>query len=287
MVGSPAGTKSATTSEVTITYLGTNGYLIENGKTAIAIDPYFSRYDFRTVILNGPIPPKCDLIDQGARKAGFPGSIDGWLVTHAHYDHAMDIPRLQKIHGGTIFSSDTGDALLKACGVPAEFLEVVTADKFLQIGEAKVEVLKATHDRILGQIPYPGHLSGVVPAPQRARDWRVGEPLAFLIEIGGKRIYIESGGMGRNMPSSKAKEVDLAILGVAVTDSQYRYPEAVKFLCPRYVLPSHQDNFFEPMDQGFKFSPTANFPAIQAYHQAGEVPGKLVLMEFFHKWSLP
>ena len=31
-------------------------------------------------------------------------------------------------------------------------------------------------------------------APQRASDWVCGEPLSFLIEANGKRIYIDSGG---------------------------------------------------------------------------------------------
>jgi L-ascorbate metabolism protein UlaG (beta-lactamase superfamily) len=287
LVGTPVGKDPKCSDQVTVTYLGTSGYLFEHEKTAIVIDPYFSRYDLRTIILNGPIPPKCDLIEEGAGKGGLPKNIDGWLITHAHFDHAMDIPWLQKHYGGTVYSSGTGDALMRACGVSPSCSDPVTADQCLRIGEAKVTVLQGSHDRIFGQIPYPGHLSGDVPAPQRARDWRVGEPLAYLIEMGGKRIYVESGGMGHHLPAPQAKGVDLAILGVAVPDSQVRYPEALKFVCPEYVLPSHQDHFFVSMEPGFRFSPTANFPTILAHHQAGEVPGKLVLMEYFHEWSLP
>ncbi|MDF1811438.1 MAG: MBL fold metallo-hydrolase [Verrucomicrobiales bacterium] len=288
VVGSPACKAPRTKGEVSVTYLGTSGYLIESGKTAIAVDPFFSRHDLRTVLLNGPIPPKPDVIASSVKKAAFPDSIDGWLVTHAHFDHALDIPCLQRQFGGKTYSSETGRALFKACGVPARTVKATTAGKCFRIGDAKVSVLEATHDRLVGMVvPYPGELEGDIPAPTRPKDWKVGEPLAYLIEIGGKKIYIESGGMGNSMPSEKAKGVDLAIMGVAVADSQYRYPKAVQFLCPKYVMPTHQDNFFEPLESGFQFASTANFPKILAHHQACEVPGKLALMEFFHEWVLP
>lgn len=287
VVGVPAGESKKAKGEVSLTYLGTSGYLIESGKTAIAVDPYFSRYDLRTVMLNGLTPPKEDVICEGVKEADFPKDIDGWLVTHAHFDHALDLPFLQKEFGGRIYSSKTGRALLKASGVPARSAKWTTADQRIRIGDAKITVLSATHDRILGMVPYPGELDGEVPAPCRAKDWRVGEPLAYLIEIGGKRIYIESGGMGDVMPSSKAKGVDVAIMGVAVADSQNRYPDAVKYLCPEYVMPTHQDNFFEPLSSGFHFSTTANFPKLLSYHKAKAIPGKVRLMEFCHEWVIP
>ena len=53
-----------------------------------------------------------------------------------------------------------------------------------------------------------------------------------------------------------------AIMGVAVVDSQDRYPDAVKFLCPKHVFPVHQDNFFSPLENGFQFAAMANFPKI-------------------------
>ena len=287
LVGCPASQCKPSRSQVSVTYLGTSGFLVENDKTAIAIDPYFSRYNMRTIALNGPISPKQEVINWGAKEACFPKSIDGWLVTHAHFDHALDLPVLQNCYGGTSYASCTGRALLKAAGVPARRTKATTAGKRLRIGKAKVTVLSATHDRIFGQIPYPGHVEGDVAPPCRPRDWKIGEPLAFLIEIGGKRIYIESGGMGDIMPSEKAKGVDLAIMGVAVADSQNRYPDAVKYLCPKHVLPVHQDNFFRPLEDGFQFAAMANFPKILASHEAEQLPGELVLMDYFHEWILP
>jgi hypothetical protein len=52
----------------------------------------------------------------------------------------------------------------------------------------------------------------------RAGDWICGEPLAFLIEIDGQRIFIDSGGTPALLPPNV--HVDLAILGVALPYSR-------------------------------------------------------------------
>ena len=57
--------------------------------------------------------------------------------------------------------------------------------------------------------------------------------------------------------------MDLAILGVALPDSRARLHATLERLQPRYVLPSHQDNFFRPLNAGFQFGPFTDFPRVQ------------------------
>ena len=121
--------------------------------------------------------------------------------------------------------------------------------------------------------------------PTLARDWKLGTPLAFVIELNGKRIYVESGGTLKSRPS--VSDVDLAIIGVALPGSQNRYPDAVRALNPRYVIPSHQDNFFLPLESGFHFSSLSDFPRIKAQHEAMELPGEMFLMDYFTTWTIP
>ena len=118
------------------------------------------------------------------------------------------------------------------------------------------------HDRVFPiGVPFPGKpKSGT--SPRRASDWKCGQPLAFLVEANGKRIYIDSGGRPSLLPPANIAPVDLAILGVALPDSRARFIEAVRRLRPRYILPSHQDNFFQPLDRGFNFGPMTDFPRV-------------------------
>ena len=126
-------------------------------------------------------------------------------------------------------------------------------------------MLSATHDRLFGKVPFDQRIRrrpvaklGEGGPPQRAADWICGEPLAFLIEVNGQRIYIDSGGTPAQLPPNE--RVDLAILGMALPDSRARLRAALARLQPRYVLPSHQDDFFRPLSAGFQFGPLTDFP---------------------------
>ena len=160
----------------------------------------------------------------------------------------------------------------------------MTAGDVRRVGPCKIRVLPATHDRLFGKVPFDRsemHGSG---APQRAADWVCGEPLAFLIEAGGQRIYIDSGGTLAQLPPHE--RVDLAILGMALPDSRARLLGTLQRLEPRYILPSHQDNFFRPLDAGFQFGPLTDFSRVrrdgeQANH------GRLILLDYFQPWTLP
>src|SRR5205814_4506037 len=148
----------------------------------------------------------------------------------------------------------------------------------------KIRVLPATHDRLFGKVPFDEHdVRGPGP-PQRPADWICGEPLAFLIEINGQRIYIDSGGTTAQLPPDE--DVDLAIMGMALPDSRARLPAALERLRPRYILPSHQDNFFLPLNEGFQFGPLTDLPWVQR-ECARENRGRLILLDYFRPWTLP
>ena len=120
--------------------------------------------------------------------------------------------------------------------------------------------------------------------PQRAADWICGQPLAFLIEVNSQRIYIDSGGTPAQLPPNE--RVDLAILGMALPDSRARLAGALERLQPRYILPSHQDDFFRPLSAGFQFGPLTDFARVQR-ECAQQNRGRLILLNYFRPWMLP
>jgi len=134
------------------------------------------------------------------------------------------------------------------------------------------------------RVPFDEHEPRSPGPPQRPRDWICGEPLAFLIEVNGQRIYIDSGGTLAQLPPDQ--KVDLAILGMALPDSRERLSAALERLKPRYILPSHQDNFFVPLSSGFQFGPLTDFPRVQR-DCARTNRSRLILMDYFRPWTLP
>ena len=268
---------------VRLTYLGTNGYQFEFGDHALLLDPYFSRVDLLSVALGSPIQPNAARINDGLRHIAT--KADAILVTHGHFDHLLDVPAVMARTRARLIASASSVELAKRAGVSSG--DAVKPGDVRRIGPWKISVLAATHDRLFGKVPFdrpPSQALAKAGPPLRAADWICGEPLAFLIEVNGRRIYIDSGGTPAQLPPNE--RVDLAILGMALPDSRARLAAALSRLRPRYVLPSHQDDFFRPLSAGFQFGPLTDFPFVER-ECAQQNRSRLILLDYFRPWTLP
>jgi L-ascorbate metabolism protein UlaG (beta-lactamase superfamily) len=274
---------------VRVTYLGTNGYQFEFKGHALLVDPYFSRVDLLSVALGSRIQPNASRINDGLRHLA--PEADAILVTHGHFDHLLDVPALMAKTRARLVASASSVDLAKRAGASSG--NAVKAGDVRRIGPWRIRVLSATHDRLFGKVPFdrqPSHAA--IPAeasakegpPQRAADWICGEPLAFLIEVNGQRIYIDSGGTPAQLPPNE--KVDLAILGMALPDSRARLHASLERLQPRYILPSHQDNFFRPLTAGFQFGSLTDFRFVER-ECAQQNRSRLILLDYFRPWTLP
>ncbi len=211
---------------VRVTYLGTNGYQFEFKGHALLVDPYFSRVDLFSVALGARIQPNISRITDAMRHlASRAPKVDAILVTHGHFDHLLDVPVVMATTKARLIASASSVELAKRAGALSG--QAVKPGDVRRIGSWKIRVLPATHDRLFGKVPFDRPPSRV---PQRAADWICGEPLAFLIEVNGQRIYIDSGGTLAQLPPDQ--KVDLAILGMALPDSRERLSAALERLQP-------------------------------------------------------
>jgi L-ascorbate metabolism protein UlaG (beta-lactamase superfamily) len=156
--------------------------------------------------------------------------IDAILVTHAHFDHLLDVPSIMRRTQAKLLSGETAVHLTESLGISPNQCEIVQAGSTRSIGPWTIRVLAAQHDRLFGKVPFdrcPKPTTGA-NGPVKTSDWCTGEPLAFVIEAAGKRIYIDSGGVPGAPSLSQIKHVHLAILGVALPDSQQRFAEVVR-----------------------------------------------------------
>ncbi len=269
---------------VRITYLGTNGYQFETGRHVLLVDPYYTRIGFWQVALNQTISSDRTRVAEYSNHLRTP--VEAVLVTHAHFDHLLDVPAIMKSTGARLLAGASAINLMQSEGVSPAKCEKVEPGAVRTIGPWTIRVFAARHDKLFGSTPFPGRVDRIPRPPKKPSDWVEGEPLAFVIEADGKRIYVDSGGRPGYPPSSSIGSVDLAIIGVALPDSRKRYSEAVRSLHPRYILPSHQDDFFSPLSSGFVFGKMTGFPQLLRTQTREHLPGRIILLDYFCPWTL-
>lgn len=267
---------------IRVTYLGVNGYQFETAGHALLVDPYFTRVSLPVVALNERVEPDPERVAAGLKHVR--PRVDAVLVTHAHFDHLLDVPPIMRQTGARLVAGPTAVNQVHALGIPRSQCREVKAGDVRRIGPWTIRVLAAEHDRVFGSVPMPGTRADIVTPPERPKEWVLGEPLSFIIEAAGRRIYIESGGMPDLLPPET--KVDLAILGVALPDSRLHFAPSVRRLHPRYTLPSHQDDFFQPFDRGFIFGKLTRFPEVIRIWEREALPGQLILLDYFRPWTL-
>ena len=267
---------------IRITYLGVNGYQLETAGHALLIDPYFSRPGAGAFLLDEAVAPDAARLDAGM--AHVRPRVDAVLVTHAHIDHLLDVPPIMRRTRARLVGGPTAVNQARSLGIAASQCRPVRGGDVRRIGPWTIRVFSTAHDRLFGAVPFRGVRAEPGPPPVKASDWVVGEPLAFVIEAAGRRIYIEAGGVPGVLPPEM--KVDLAILGVALPDARRHFAPAVRLLHPRFTLPSHQDDFFQPFDRGFIFGKMTDFPEVLRTWEREELPGRLILLDYFCPWTL-
>ena len=246
---------------VQLTYLGTAGWEITDGKTVILVDPFFTRPKFNTpndavspddprpeVTAASVVAPDTAVIDAHVRRADF------ILITHGHPDHALDMPYIAKQTGATVVGTQSTADLAHASGVADRQVKVVKGGEDLDFGGFRLRVIPSLHGifrRPREGAPPPGPPplfdAGARP-PFRMGQFVEGGTLAYMITIGGKKIIL-FGSMNYIEREVDGLRPDVALIGAMpernnIDDYTTRLMRALGY--PALVLPTHWDRFNVP-----------------------------------------
>ncbi len=247
---------------VRLKYLGTAGWEITDGRTVILVDPYLSR--LRRVTPNDTVDPADNrpLFDNTAIAQSDTATIDAHiqradfvLITHTHYDHALDAPYIASKTGATIIGTESTYHFARAQGVPADKLIVVRGGEDYAFEGSSVRVIPSLHG-VLRRAPNrrPDPNASLPPAvfPRDAKPpFRMGDllieggTLAYLIRLGGRQI-LAFGSMNYIEREIEGLRPDVALIG-AMPERREIYQYTGRLLRalgnPRMVLPTHWDRF--------------------------------------------
>jgi L-ascorbate metabolism protein UlaG (beta-lactamase superfamily) len=217
-----------------LTWLGVAGWHVRTLGGSLLIDPYFSRLPLAK-LLSGRISPDTDLIGRYTPPA------DWVLVSHAHYDHLLDVPDVAHLTGATVYASPQGGHLLDILGVPARQIGEIGPGARLALGEVAVEVYPSEHRLVMGQRPFAGPLRPNLRPPLRVGDYRMDALYSFRV-CAAETSLLFCGGFH----AEPAILADALLIQVGGTAEQYR--AILDRTRPRLVIPTHWDDMFHPLD---------------------------------------
>ena len=239
---------------VTIRWLGTSGYELRCDGHVLLIDPYLSRPCLKTLLLE-PLVPDTALIYEEIDRA------DAILVSHTHFDHALDVPCIARRTGATVYGSKSAAHLTAASGIPTARIEVCDGRREVEIGPFKVTVVPSAHSKLVfgSKVPYPGDIPASCDPPLRALGYRVGEVFSFAIEVGDLCIYHVASAEFVD-EEVRHSDVDVLIFSISGRQASERYVErAVKVFRPQIMMPMHYDDFMRPFHARMRLLPFTRF----------------------------
>ncbi len=230
---------------LTARWFGVSTLLISDGKTAIMIDGFFSRPE-KTALLFSTLAPNQDRIRQ-ALLDGKVGGIDAILVSHSHYDHAMDAPSLAILKGALLVGSESTMRIGREAGVGRSLLCPVNPGDRRKVGDFDIEIFDTPHAPTLIEGTIPDSFS----LPAHFYAYKLGASYSFLLRhpLGNVLVVPSANSKPAMLPGAQADVVFLGIgrLGKRGKDYMARYwDEAVEKPQARLVIPVHWDDFTQP-----------------------------------------
>lgn len=255
-----ASEKAAAPATLQVKFFGVSTLLFDDGKTQVLIDGFFSRPSIAEVLFT-KIQSQPQVVQHIVQQQQLQRT-QAILVTHSHYDHALDIAELgRQLPHAKIIGSKSSLNIARGGHIAEQQLIQVQPFKFISFGQFKVMAIPSQHtpptavnndlgEEITQPLQLPAHFSA----------FKEGHSFDYLIEHSGQRILVKAS-TGAVPDQLKNLKVDTLFLGIAQLSRQSEQfqqnylDQTLRSLQPKVVVPVHWDNFFQPIDQPLEFLP--------------------------------
>jgi L-ascorbate metabolism protein UlaG (beta-lactamase superfamily) len=185
---------------VKLTHIGTAGWEIADGKSVILLDPYYTRLkldDGSPAAKNDkrPLYGDQDFVTPDARviEEHAPKHVDYILVSHTHWDHALDVPYIAARTSAQIIGGESTANLALISGIKEDKIIPVKGGEDYDFDSFSVRVIPSLHTPLNNRHLLDTRvLSKSAKVPLRRGDYVEGGTYSFLIRIGGYQILTMS-----------------------------------------------------------------------------------------------
>ena len=267
-------------SGLTLRFLGVSGYELSDGVTTVLLDPTPTRPD-PVELITGKIQSDPALVAKWCPKA------DLILVNHSHFDHAIDVGEIAVRTGAVVAGSQNAVNLALSRGVAKEKTRVVHAGDSFTAGAFTIDVRSSRHTEIGGM---KNPMSGTIPTDAKALwFWRyaLDDTLSYRLTANGTTVWFhptstyapgELGGL-------PAKTLIVGITGEKQTSEKIRGLLGESH--PQRVLPTHYDNFFQPLSKGLALLPGTDLDGVKKLFLAEDASLEWGVLDYGQTVTLP
>lgn len=275
----PASWTSTEQRGLTLEHLGVSGYALSDGVTTVLLDPTPTRPD-PVELLTGRIVADPKLGEQWCPKA------DLILVNHSHFDHVLDVGEIAARTGAVVAGSQNTVNLALSRGVAPQKTRVLRHGDSFTVGGFTIDVRRSRHTDIGVSQPMSGTIA---PDAKALWFWQyaLDETLAYRLTANGTTVWFHptSTYAPEELGGLPAKTLIVGITGEKQT------AEKVKGLLgeshAKRVLPTHYDNFFQPLSRGLALFPGCDLQGAKQLFLAEDPAIEWGVLDYGQKVTLP